>query len=347
MLNFWNTSIKSTIIHKVGNKSFEEGFELSDKPLQIDKEVSDMLIAYFLKSFSDLPIYNFAHPAELEMNDVYTIVADVFQDTKKFVSRSKDLCKVLYECSLHPKIKSGELFIAHFSNVQYRDQYVDAIGIFKSENKETFLKVSITNHSCYVDYERGISTQKLEKGCLILNSKKKEGYELCIVDNVNRGNDAQYWKDQFLKVKPASDEYHFTKNFLSVTKSFITGQLPQEIEISKADQIDLLNKSVQYFQENESFNARHFEKEVLGTSNLIKSFKRFGSTYLDENDISIAETFEISPQAVKKQARIFKSVIKLDRNFHIYIHGNRGLIEQGYDTKTRKKFYKIYFDEES
>ena len=49
---------------------------------------------------------------------------------------------------------------------------------------------------------------------------------------------------------------------------------------------------------------------------------------------------------MKKQAKIFKSVLKLDNNFHIYIHGKRELIEQGVDPNGRK-FYKIYYEEES
>jgi hypothetical protein len=61
--------------------------------------------------------------------------------------------------------------------------------------------------------------------------------------------------------------------------------------------------------------------------------------------LDISDSFDISSQAVKKQARIFKSVLKLDKNFHIYIHGNRNLIEQGVEEDGRK-FYKIYFKEE-
>ena len=53
----------------------------------------------------------------------------------------------------------------------------------------------------------------------------------------------------------------------------------------------------------------------------------------------------ISAPAVKKQAKIFKSVLKLDKNFHIYIHGNREMIEQGVE-KDGRKFYKIYFEKE-
>jgi hypothetical protein len=47
----------------------------------------------------------------------------------------------------------------------------------------------------------------------------------------------------------------------------------------------------------------------------------------------------------EKQARSFKSVIKLDKNFHIYIHGDRNLIEQGEDNKG--KYYKVYYQEEN
>ena len=62
--------------------------------------------------------------------------------------------------------------------------------------------------------------------------------------------------------------------------------------------------------------------------------------------MELADSFEISAQAVKKQARVFKNVLKLDKNFHIYIHGNREMIEQGVDENGRK-YYKIYYEEEN
>ena len=61
--------------------------------------------------------------------------------------------------------------------------------------------------------------------------------------------------------------------------------------------------------------------------------------------MKLADDFDISDSAVKKQARTLKSVIKLDKNFHIYIHGNRNLIEQGEDKNG--KFYKVYYHEEN
>jgi len=43
---------------------------------------------------------------------------------------------------------------------------------------------------------------------------------------------------------------------------------------------------------------------------------------------------------------VFKSVLKLDKNFSVYIHGNRNMVEKGEEADGRK-FYKLYYDNES
>jgi hypothetical protein len=62
--------------------------------------------------------------------------------------------------------------------------------------------------------------------------------------------------------------------------------------------------------------------------------------------MNIVSEFDISTSAVKRQSKVFKNVLKLDRNFHIYIHGDRELIEKGVDPDGRK-YYKIFYKEES
>jgi len=166
-----------------------------------------------------------------------------------------------------------------------------------------------------------------------------------VVDNTNKGAEAQYWIDDFLHVKQRKDEYYNTQNVLSLCKHFVTQELPRQYDVSKADQVDLLNKSVKFFKENESFDMKEFSNEVIENPEIIESFKRFKDSYQREQDIDIIDNFSISESAVKKQARVFKSVIKLDKNFHIYIHGNRELIEQGSDEKG--KYYKVYYKEET
>ena len=40
-------------------------------------------------------------------------------------------------------------------------------------------------------------------------------------------------------------------------------------------------------------------------------------------------------------ARYFKSVIKLDSNFHIYVHGKREWIERGFDEEKKLIIIKL------
>ena len=95
-----------------------------------------------------------------------------------------------------------------------------------------------------------------------------------------------------------------------------------------------------------NFDKQDFEQQVFQDNGIIESFQSFDSRYRQEKDIDISDDFLISPQVVQKQAKVFKSVLKLDRNFHIYIHGDKELIKQGVDGDGRK-YYKIYFENES
>jgi hypothetical protein len=167
-----------------------------------------------------------------------------------------------------------------------------------------------------------------------------------VVDNQSTGGEAQYWKDEFLKLKPVADNYFQTRNYLDLARNYVTERLDDDFEVSKADQIDYLNRSIDYFKKHEQFNEQEFATEVFEHASVISSFKKFKSDFQHEHDLNIVSEFDISSPAVKKQSKVFKSVLKLDRNFHIYIHGDRELIEKGVDEDGRK-YYKIYYKEES
>lgn len=247
---------------------------------------------------------------------------------------------------MHPKIREGELNIAYFSNVVLDDEVVDAIGIFKSETNVPFIKMKNLKSKFSINHDYGFEIKGMDKGCIIFNADQRTGYKILIVDKANKSAEAKYWKDDFLKVKPISNEFYQTNQFLGIAKNFVSKQLSEEFEISKADQIDLLNRSVEYFKIHDTFDKKDFETKVFQDNGIINSFRNFDESYREGHEIELTDSFEISPQAVKKQARIFKTVLKLDKNFHIYIHGNRELIEQGVE-KDGRKYYKIYFEQES
>jgi hypothetical protein len=259
------------------------------------------------------------------------------------------IAKHLYNKANHPNIKGGELYVSYFNNVQMEGESLDALGVFKSENKETYLKVYPDKGGFQVDYEENaININKLDKGVLIFNTNKENGYKVVVIDKTNGSQEAAlYWKDYFLQLKICNDSFNQTSNTLGIYKNFVTQKLDDEFEMSKADKIDLLNRSMKYFKEKDTFDLDEFTGEVIGNPKAIESFKIFKSQYEQEFDSPIADTFEISDNAVKKQSRVYKSVLKLDKNFHIYIHGNKELIEKGFDEGKHMNFYKVYFKEEA
>ena len=345
-MDYTDSSLQEIVLHKVGNKLLEEGLHLSKSPLRINQDLNILLTDYFFSAFKTNEYFNFHHDSNLQMNEVFTYVSEVFDNPDSLHEQSINLAKHLYEQSIHPKIKGGEFYTAYFADCMVDGRRADAVGLFKSENKDTFLKVLASEDNYALISEKGMNLSKLDKGCLIFNLDKEDGYIVSIVDNTNRGTDAQYWIDDFLHVCQRKDEYYNTQNVLTLCKTFVTKELPEQFEVTKADQVDLLNRSVKFFKENDCFDINDFENEVMAQPEIIESFKSYKSSFQRENDVELSDNFSISESALKKQSRIFKSVIKLDKNFHIYIHGDRKLIEQGVD-EHGQKFYKIFYNEEN
>ena len=336
--------LSKIIVHKVGNKINQESLVLSQEELKLEDDMKELLQDFFLKNFKSEEQFRFYSDSYLVNNPVYSSVSEIFEDKNKFVWESENLAKHLYEITENPRVQSGELFIVYFEGEENADgNKIDSIGIFKIENKNPFLKIFPQNETFEIEKDYGIGLSKLDKGALIYNTGKETGYAVSVIDN-NKNGDIYYWFEDFLKVKQRDDEYFHTQETLAVYKDFITKQLPTEFEVSKADQADFLNKSINFFKEKEKFDFEEFTNEVLEDKNVIESFSNFKSDYENDMQVSISEDFAINEAAVKKQSRGFKSVIKLDKNFHIYVHGDRKMIETGQDEKG--KYYRLYFEEE-
>lgn len=302
----------------------------------------EVLKNIFLKPFENTTnTYQFKHEVDLELNVLFQLCRQIHRE-EAIGDRYTGIVSHLRTSSRHPNIKEGELFIAYFSEVAYNHEFVNALGIFKVEKKDTFIETPDWTKEPTLLFKDGIGEKKLDKACLILFTE--DPYTILAYDN--NSSEAVYWKNDFINLDFKRDHVNDTNHFLQMTKTYITDQLPEEFEVSKTDQIDLLNKSIKYFKENEEFQQADFETEVFGDASAIESFRYFDKQYQEEMDLELSDNFKIATNSVKKQARIFKSVLKLDKNFHVYIHGNRDLIERGTDTDGRK-YYKIYYDQES
>lgn len=342
MYSFIDTQIKNLAIHLVGNKIADGEIRLSNENLSLDESLLDLLTHYFVSAFKSDVRYKFRHDADLSMNEIYSYVTAIFEDNSKLLENSQLIAKHLYNHSTHPKIKKGELYVVYFKHCIIDDEDVDAIGIFKSENKDTFLKVYPKKRGFGIEKDNGINIKRLDKGCLIFNKWRDSGYIVSVVDVVNVGGDAKYWIEDFLQVNRLNDSYNQTQNAVAMCKSFIS-QLPDDV--AKSDKAAMMNRVLEGMK-SENVVLEDLASHAFGSGGASSGFKAFKEDYEATHDVHFDESFQSKPEAIKRRATGNMTSIKLDKNFDVNIHGGEQFIERGYDEQKGMKYYKLYFNEE-
>ena len=91
-----------------------------------------------------------------------------------------------------------------------------------------------------------------------------------VIDTTKAGVEARYWVT-ILQLQQRKDEYFNTEHTLSMYKSYVTEQLPQEYEVSRVDQADYLNKSINFFKDKEEFEIEEFKNRFWYIRRLLKA----------------------------------------------------------------------------
>lgn len=293
------------IIHNVGNKVKGESLEISTEICDANNEVTNQYLKqFFFSTFKFDVTYRFVHETDIAMNEIYNYVKHIFENPSEFYEQSVNIAKHLYEVSVHPNIKAGELYIVYLQNCIIDDNVTDAIGIYKSESKDYYLQVNSNGKRYDIECQQGINPKKLDKGCLIFNLSDSN-YKVYIVDrNIN---DAMYWKKNFLMIEEEKNEYTNTAKVLKSCKKYIAKK--ENIEPEK--RLELMNNSVEYFENNEEFDLEKFTEKVFDNQEESDKFK----VYIDSYDVD--NKFSISSNAVTKIKKTIKKCIKLDDNVEI------------------------------
>ena len=260
MIRYNSILLNSLAIHRVGNKSRAERNFVSESLFVLNDEMTEAFMKYFIKPLKKAEnYYRFDHNGDLDNHTLYTAAKAIFDQPDKLLEVSKDILQYLYLQSTHPNIKSGEVFVAYFNDVLVDDELVSGIGIFKSEQKSSFLEVSEGSDRLVVKKRQGIHIEKLDKGCLILNVEEEDGYRIISVDN--NSYDASYWLHHFLGVAYVKDENFHTSSFLQLCNDFSDQVIGQGT--NRDEQIRFLNESVDYFNNHDTFNSNEFIEAVM------------------------------------------------------------------------------------
>ena len=336
MIDFEASKLIRFCIHEVGNQE-NSILNLSKEPMTLDTDLSELLKTYFLKPFKGEEFFHIK-----ESGVIRPAIKSIFEDPSSVHDISVELAGQLLSSSLSPGIKTGEFFMVHFTDCQVEDELVDAVGLFKCENKETYLKVFPEQDKFDLKIDQGININRIDKGALILNVEQEEGYLVQVIDRTNQDG-AAYWKDAFLRLEERVDEYHHTQNYIHMCRDFAMEEMSTT---NRGEQLGLMTEAVNYFQENDHFDHEEFKRQVIREPEIIEAFEDYSKSYELENHLNSIDDFDISSQAVKRNKKFTRSVIKLDKNFHIYVHGSRERIKRGYDEQTGLNFYQVFFEEE-
>ncbi|MBW8200340.1 nucleoid-associated protein [Flagellimonas abyssi] len=349
MLNLYNAQIESISLHRVGNKSKNESAFLSAEPFSLNDEMAGLLKEYFFKPFREKEenYYKFGHDVDLEFNEVHAAVTGIFENPSDNHRLSKKITTYLFEQSNHPHIKSGEVYVVHFSDMVIDNQKTDAVGIFKSELKHDFLQFEENEHNLEILIRQGININKLDKGCIVFNINKEEGFKVLSVDS-NR-YDAKYWLENFLGVLPLTDDNFYTKNYLKFCQNFAKDVvLPAE---DKQQEVLFMNRAVNHFAKNDNFEETSFLNEVMENPELIPEFKHYKVEKGPKYSIEDVSNFDIANKAVSDARKKIKNVINLDTNIQIKMdfinpESAEKFVEKGWDEERQMYYYLVYFNKE-
>lgn len=347
MVQLEQSVIESLVIHRIGMKaasdqdSFKVNFYSKHEIQFIDEQSQEILKTYFSLAMKDPDMYRFK---DINSSVAYE-VSRVFDDKSNFYDASVRLAELLYNVLDETDETRSEFYVVRFSNCIVDDQTVDAVGVFKSEHKETFIKLMQNENEINFQPECGISLKKLDKGCIIFNVDREYGYLLKAHD-ASKG-DNLYWIDTYLDAKVVENEYFNTESFMKLCKDFNDDYLVRDENVSNEDRVKFLQNSLSYFQANQTFNADQFKTDIIGNDKIIEKFEEFSQRFGNQHEIEMPSSFDIDEVAVKKSKKYLRSVIKLDKNFHIYVHSRPEYLERGYDEGKGKSFYKVFFEVES
>lgn len=333
MLEVSESKLTKYAVHYVGD-ALVMGEEAMSQP--------DVLLeaAFTQLAFGKLDLeqqFEFFHETNIGLNEVYTYVKSIFDQENGFLEQSKHIATHLHTASQHPNIKPGELFIGYFDNCYWHSEAKKVLAIVKIDEKEMFLDVKNVQNKMTVSGIDGINVKKSNNMAVIVDMGQDEPPAVFI--KTKRKEDVVYWQERFLKIKAADEHYHKTNLALTECKKVIL----KEENFSNTEKLGLLNKTLDYFRNEEEFQVNDYIEAV---------FEKADSVQKDIiiNTVKPYETV-ISESAIAKVEKTYKRKIKLDDNIEIQVNVRdveeiEELIEVGYDEATNRKFYKIYFQEE-
>jgi hypothetical protein len=347
MLNTKRTILNKITLQKIGSKERGELNFLAKSEVSLSEKEDKVFTKFFLSSVkTSIELNKFSHHIKLDYNTMFDLTKKYFAQEQDFVSYSNDVLNHLYQKSTHPQIKTGELFVVEFHDLEFNDIITNAIGVFKIEKKVEFLNFNHREDGIDFIIDQGAKLQKIDKGCLIINTEMDDGFRVLSVDN--NTYDASYWKNDFLGLEEVHNDSFQTKHYLNMISEFSANLVENNDTLV---QKDFINQTIRIFNKNEFINNDILKEELLEPFEITEKFEEYKQEYKQINNIELEPSFNIEQATFKKEKKKIKTEISLDTMIQIKIDSNetdtvKENLERGYDEEKKMHYYKVYFNEE-
>jgi ribosomal protein L11 len=299
MVDVSSARLSNIVVHRVGNKTREEGMRLAENESEVSESLAELLIKSYLSPLAkQREIYDFFHESDLSLNTVSNITGKLFAEQNDFVLQTQAIAKHLYATSTHQNISSGDLVFLLFAGLKVDDVESSGLAILKIENKDYFLEIAESSDSFDIIERSGISLNKIQKGALVLPNEQG----VFVVDNL--GQKTKYWKDSFLKVSPRAT----SKSYAKICGSILKG-ISSKIEDSQ-DVADLNEKITEKINSSEITSIAEI-KDISSQYIDSEALSEVISGVVSSTGVDIADDYEIKSQDFAKQAKPITSRVRV------------------------------------
>lgn len=250
------------------------------------------------------------------------------------------MAKHLFNQGVSKDVRSGIVYMAYLQGVLVDDKEVDAIGIFKSEKTDTFLKVNYEGGIYRLSSEKGMGC--IDKGCIIMNAESENGYLISLF-NSKKKSDVKYWNEDFLGIRLINDNNYKTNRVVELCGTFIT----KNEAIAKTDKANMIDRVLSAMTLGET-SFEEITNVVFDEEKIRQQFSEYCQKQANLDEDKLDCIFVPNIEKIGKELKKYrnKSKLMLDDDFEVLIKGGEENIVKGYDQDKGLSYYKLYFREE-
>lgn len=276
MIDLTNAQLKGCHVAYVGNANRYEGVKI--KGFQtLDVLTEEILIGQITRAFKK-PGFMYQFDSEKRQNlfGVDVVIREMAESEEYFEHGAhSQLAGALYDCITDPKVQAGDFLTLFLENVLYAGEGTNVVILVKNPGSEPFIS---PNPDRIV---AALGVKEITTAAIYIQSVD----QLMIVDKQK----SDFWKNQFLGVKPVQDSYHATAMSMAFVSEFLNDRSASSLEKHLIRSIKARN----YFLNYDYVNIQELAEDLFMSDEhnleLIDTFIEENSRYFTAHGFSSME----------------------------------------------------------